>query len=231
MSSSAEKTKARYQGEQGRQYHFAKRSVPEEAVAWIARHRAEKLAAWVKETDAVFEYGAGPGWNLAALPCARRAGCDVADFLEPFARSRGIEFFPAAGAADAGGFDAVICHHTLEHVPSPPEALAEMRRLLRPGGRLLLFVPYEKERKFRSYRRDEPNHHLYSWNAQTLGALAEENGFEVIHAGLGDFGQERFSARWAARLKLGEPGFRLLRFVANRLKHELEVRVIARKAA
>lgn len=33
-------------------------------------------------------------------------------------------------------FDAVIANHMLYHVPDRPKALAEMRRVLRPGGRL-----------------------------------------------------------------------------------------------
>ncbi|MBN1814265.1 MAG: class I SAM-dependent methyltransferase [Anaerolineae bacterium] len=35
-----------------------------------------------------------------------------------------------------GGFDAVIANHMLYHVPDRAKALAEMRRVLRPGGRL-----------------------------------------------------------------------------------------------
>src|SRR5438093_720553 len=35
-----------------------------------------------------------------------------------------------------GHFDAVIANHMLYHVPDRPRALAEIRRVLRPGGRL-----------------------------------------------------------------------------------------------
>jgi ubiquinone/menaquinone biosynthesis C-methylase UbiE len=35
-----------------------------------------------------------------------------------------------------GAFDAVIANHMLYHVPDRPKALAEVRRVLRPGGRL-----------------------------------------------------------------------------------------------
>lgn len=34
-----------------------------------------------------------------------------------------------------GSFDAVIANHMLYHVPDRPRALAEVRRVLRPGGR------------------------------------------------------------------------------------------------
>lgn len=38
--------------------------------------------------------------------------------------------------------DTVLCTETLEHVLDPPTFLAEARRSLRPGGRLILTVPF-----------------------------------------------------------------------------------------
>jgi SAM-dependent methyltransferase len=37
--------------------------------------------------------------------------------------------------------DAIICSSVLEHVYDPLRAMEEMRRILKPGGRILLFVP------------------------------------------------------------------------------------------
>jgi SAM-dependent methyltransferase len=44
-----------------------------------------------------------------------------------------------------GSFDACVNIVTLEHVREPAAALAEMARVLKPGGRLLLIVPHEWE--------------------------------------------------------------------------------------
>lgn len=41
-----------------------------------------------------------------------------------------------------GAFDAVICSEVLEHLPDYHAALAEMCRVLRPGGRLCITVPH-----------------------------------------------------------------------------------------
>ena len=41
-----------------------------------------------------------------------------------------------------GSVDHVLCTETLEHVPDPPSFLAEAARTLRPGGRLILTVPF-----------------------------------------------------------------------------------------
>lgn len=43
---------------------------------------------------------------------------------------------------DDASFDAVLCNQVLEHVFNPQEFLAEIRRVLKPGGRLLLTVPF-----------------------------------------------------------------------------------------
>lgn len=38
-------------------------------------------------------------------------------------------------------YDVVVCTQVLEHVPNPFRAAAELHRILKPGGRLLLTVP------------------------------------------------------------------------------------------
>jgi 2-polyprenyl-3-methyl-5-hydroxy-6-metoxy-1,4-benzoquinol methylase len=40
-------------------------------------------------------------------------------------------------------FDVILCNQVLEHVPDCPAALRELRRVLRPGGLLLIGVPNE----------------------------------------------------------------------------------------
>ena len=47
----------------------------------------------------------------------------------------------AAPFAD-GSFDLVICSHVLEHIPDDRKAMSEILRVLKPGGRALLLVPF-----------------------------------------------------------------------------------------
>ena len=218
-----------YQGDAGRRYQQLKRGIPDSALPWIARLRGEKLAPSVRPGDVVLEYGVGLGWNLAALQCRRKIGFDVADFLEPSVRALGIEYIADTKQIADATADVVLCHHTLEHVPDPAAALAEMRRLLAPGGKLLLFVPLECGRKYNRFDPKEPNHHLYSWNTQTLGNLVREIGFDIAEARTGEFGYSRFAAVWAAKLRLGESGFRCLRRLLHLIKPSREVRIIASK--
>jgi SAM-dependent methyltransferase len=218
-----------YRGEAGQRYHNEKRALPEAAFSWVARLRAAKLAPHIRQSDVALEYGVGAGWNMAGLQCERKIGYDVSDFLGTSLRDRGIEFLSETATLPDGAIDVVICHHALEHVLAPASALTEMRRLLRIGGKLLLFTPFEYEPRYERFDRNEPNHHLYSWNAQTLGNLVEECGFSASEAGTGQFGYARFAAVWAERLRIGERGFRILRRALHVLRPGLEVRVIALK--
>lgn len=42
-------------------------------------------------------------------------------------------------------FDSIICSHVLEHVPDDEAAMGEMHRVLKPGGTLLVLVPFRPE--------------------------------------------------------------------------------------
>jgi SAM-dependent methyltransferase len=218
-----------YVGDKGRQYHEDKRGIPETAFLWVARLRADKIARYVRETNVVFEFGVGSGWNLAELKCREKIGCDVSQFLAAKVRALGIEFVSDPKWVSEFSVDVAICHHVLEHVLHPPEVLYELRRKLCVNGKLLLFVPFEKEARYRRFEPAEPNHHLYSWNAQTLGNLVEESGFKVVEAGIGRFGYDRFAAAWAEKLRVGESGFRALRSLLHLVKPASEVRIVARK--
>lgn len=216
-----------YTGDAGRQYHEGKRGTPTVCFDWISRLRAGKFQSHIKSSDVVFEFGVGSGWNLASLQCARKIGCDVAEFLADDVRHRGIEFLPDSKILATASVDVVLCHHALEHVPDPFVTLAELKRLLKPGGKLLLFVPFEKERRYRTFNPTEPNHHLFSWNVQTLGNLVSDSGFNIQELDLGKFRFDRYAAVMAHRFHRGERTFRVLRRLGLLVAPEFEIRLIA----
>ena len=221
---------AAYVGAAGSVYHDGKRALPPATVPWVTRARARLFEPWITPADAVFEFGCGFGWNLAGLRCARRAGHDVATQLGPGVEAAGVEFVAATEALATGSFDVAISHHSLEHVPDPRAVLVELRRLLKPGGRLLLAVPFERERRYRRFDPAEPNHHLFSWNVQTLGNLVTVSGFALEQSGLRTYGYDRRAAVLALRLRVGESGFRILRRLLQILVPLHEVAMVARPA-
>ena len=219
----------RYVGEAGRAYHASRFAIPEAAYPWVSLARARKIAPHVRMESTVVEFGVGHGWNLAALRCRERIGFDVGAHVAPIVRQHGITFVERPEELRSGSADVLICHHVLEHVSAPTETLAELRRILSPAGHLLLFVPYETQRRFRRYTEAEPDHHLFSWTPQSLGNLVHDCGFSVESAGLGEYGYDRIAAVWACRLRLGEVGFRLLRRLALVVRPAREVRIVATK--
>ena len=74
---------------------------------------------------------------------------------------------------DSGSFDSILCNQVLEHVFDPDAFVAEMHRVLKPQGLLLLTVPFvwdEHEQPF-DYAR---------YSSFGLKALLERHGFAVI---------------------------------------------------
>jgi SAM-dependent methyltransferase len=229
MLQAMDRSTSLYQGASGQKYHDEKREVRPEALEWLLRFRARKLQPHVGPGDVVFEMGVGSGWNLGRLRCLRRMGCDVSEFLAPRLGALGIEFVRDMAAVPGGIADVAICHHALEHVLRPAEALGELGRILKPGGKLVLHVPWEKERRYAHYRRDEPNHHLYTWNAQNLGNLVASLDYGIESVAVRRYGYDRLAANLACRLRLGEAGFRSLRSMLVAVRPLSEVELIARR--
>ncbi len=91
--------------------------------------------------------------------------------------------FPFASAA----FDVIWCSEVLEHLFDPGVALCEMQRVLAPGGRLLVTVPYHgliKDVLIALFKWDEhfspTNPHIRFFTRKTLTQLAESAGFVEI---------------------------------------------------
>ena len=220
-----------YVGESGEAYHAGKRAVPPQALPWVIRVRATLFEDRIGPREDVLEFGCGYGWNLGGLRCRRRVGHDVAVQLRAEVEATGAEFVASTATLPDGAFDVVISHHSLEHVPNPSGVLTELRRLLKPGGRLLLTVPWERERRYGRYDPAEPNHHLFSWNPQTLGNLVAVAGFEELEVRTRRYGYDRRAALLAVRLRCGEPGFRGIRWALQRIIPLWEVVLEARRPA
>lgn len=69
-------------------------------------------------------------------------------------------------------FDGILCTEVVEHVPEPEQALREMARVLRPGGRLYLTVPM-------SWALHYVPHDYYRFTRYGLQYLLGKTGFRV----------------------------------------------------
>ncbi len=123
-----------------------------------ARYTLKETAdyyAWIvklldlRAGERLLDVGCGAGLLLAALgpEGARRAtGVDFSERALQLARKNVPGSAVCVAEAEhvplpAGRFDCLACLGSLEHFSDPGAALAEMVRLVRPDGRLLIVVP------------------------------------------------------------------------------------------
>jgi SAM-dependent methyltransferase len=169
-----------------------------------ARLRAKFLLAHVgavarelQRTPRVLDVGCGEGYFTAELAHrgAAAVGADVscealrrARELHPELELRALPSLGPWPLADAD-FDVVWAGETIEHVADTAAWLSELRRVLRPGGALLLSTPAHGRalvlalallpRRFDRHF-DPRGDHLRFYSARTLRALLEDFGFERI---------------------------------------------------
>jgi SAM-dependent methyltransferase len=115
---------------------------------WMARHRARLIQrhASVGPGDAVLEIGCDTGRLLRTIAAsgATVLGVDVNIAALPAC----APFDVRVGSAEAlpfpdACFDCVVASHVIEHVVDAEQMLREAARVLRPGGALVLWYPYE----------------------------------------------------------------------------------------
>jgi ubiquinone/menaquinone biosynthesis C-methylase UbiE len=86
-----------------------------------------------------------------------------------------------------GSFEVVWCSEVLEHLFDPAFALREMHRILRPGGRLLVTVPYHGRFKnvlIALFNWDEhfvpSTSHIRFYTKRSLGRIVSAAGLDSI---------------------------------------------------
>lgn len=119
----------------------------------VAQRRAVRDALALRPGERVLDLGCGPGYLAAEMaaevgPSGSVHGIDVSPSMLAIAagRARGEGRAPVHLAEGDvlgvplpdGAVDAAVCTQVYEYVADMPAALAEARRVLRPGGRLLV---------------------------------------------------------------------------------------------
>ena len=119
------------------------RMIERRRTSWIVR------LLEVGGDESVIEVGVGAGNVLERVPAARRFGLDLSMRLLGDARRRlgrragFIQGDAAALPIASRSIDRVICSEVLEHLPDPSAAVAEIARVVRQHGIVVLSVPNE----------------------------------------------------------------------------------------
>ena len=161
-----------------------------------------KIYEWVKS----FNVKRKVKLAIAGLPKGRLLdiGCGVGDFLlhikkqsweisgiEPSDDAKAIAFerlgfFPLSPSESSSlpdhFFDVITMWHVLEHVDDLKSQLSELKRLLKPGGRLIIALP--------NYKSFDSQHYKDKWAAWDVPRHLNHFNPEVIRSIVSSFGMD-----------------------------------------
>jgi len=132
-------------------YHFIKRKAIRDKVKLINSYQPLK--------GRILDIGAGTGDFLLE---AKNQNWDILgiepnDKAKGIAVGKGIKFGDTIEKLESNSFDVITMWHVLEHVPDVEHQVAELKRLLKPSGTIIIAVP-----NFKSY---DANHYKEFWAA------------------------------------------------------------------
>ncbi len=143
-----------------------------------AQLEARKISRYLPPVKRLVDFGCGNGAILAALPAEEKVGVDAIAENRSLVSQHSRAVASLHEISDAWA-DAVVSNHALEHTLDPLSELREIRRVLRPGSPLVIFVPADEWRANRAYDPNDRNHHLFTWTPLSLGHLLSEGGLSV----------------------------------------------------
>lgn len=157
--------------------------VTEEVHWW---HRAKRaivkrlIQAYAVKHPDILDVGCGTGKNMEEfMKVGRVAGIDVSPEAIAFCKKRGLKSVLIGDATHMpfapGKLDVVVALDVIEHVDEDG-AVGEMRRILKPGGILIVTVPAFS---WLWSQWDVVLHHRKRYTASSLQDVLTRNGFEI----------------------------------------------------
>ena len=198
----------------------------------------------------VLDVGCGAGGNLKTLQDQgwQPYGIEISGIAAAHARdttptqiyTETVESAPFA----PGTFDVVLMSHSLEHFPSPVDALRRIHRLLKDDGLLVIHVPNIRSLEFSLFGRWwfplDPPRHFYHFDRATLTATLAAAGFtpHVVRTAVSSvFWMASLDRVWKHRFQSEVPLRKLIdrliagptSFIAGRLGYGTELTIHAIK--
>ncbi len=124
----------------------------------------------------ILDFGSGGGFLLANIEAKEKIGIEINETARSQANEQGITTVASPDEIEDGWADLVISNHALEHVNDPLMEIRRLRKKIKPGGKIVLVVPYEKKNR---YKANDINFHLFTWSEMNLGNLFTLAGYEI----------------------------------------------------
>lgn len=140
-----------------------KRSLFEKAYQFVKnialKNKLGLIDSLQPQKGSLLDIGAGTGdfLNVANQSGWKTIGIEPSEKAKSIALKKGVSFVTDLSELENHSFDVITMWHVLEHVPNLEHQIAELKRLLKPTGTILIAVP-----NFRSY---DARHYGAFWAA------------------------------------------------------------------
>ena len=158
-------------------YHFIKRKAIRDKVKLINSYQPLK--------GKILDIGAGTGDFL--LGCKNQnwdiLGIEPNDKAKRIAVGKGVKFGDKIEKLESNSFDVITMWHVLEHVPDVEHQVAELKRLLKPSGTIIIAVPNFKSYDAKYYKEfwaayDVPRH-LWHFSKTAIEKLFDKQNMNL----------------------------------------------------
>ena len=137
---------------------------------WLAREN-EAFSASVPAGSLVLDAGAGDQPYRQLFPHCRYEAADFQKVDKPYAKSTYVCDLTSIPVED-DRFDAILFNQVMEHLPEPLPVLRELKRVLKPGGRMIGTAPL-------FYEEHEQPYDFYRYTQFAWKYLVETAGFQI----------------------------------------------------
>ena len=198
----------------------------------------------------VLDVGCGAGGNLKALQDQgwEPSGIEISEVAAAHARelvtgnihTGTLESAPFSPQS----FDLILMSHSLEHLPSPVDALRRVHRLLKDDGLVVVTVPNADSVEFKLFGRWwfplDPPRHFYHFDKRSLSGIFAQAGLQphrvrtsisaiYFMASVDRFWKHRFQKNVPFRKLIDRLIARLVSLIAGHLGYGTEITVYAVK--
>jgi ubiquinone/menaquinone biosynthesis C-methylase UbiE len=151
---------------------------------WMGRRQLLKQLIPRNPNQKILDIGCGTGETLSYIHTlynkSQLYGVDTSDVAINFAKKRGHKNIQKASALKlpftTGTFDVVLFLDVLEHIPTDEKALLEAKRVLIPGGVIIITAP---ALQFIWSRHDTMQDHVRRYTRRRIRYLSKRTGLSI----------------------------------------------------
>lgn len=140
--------------------------------------------AGLKKSNRILDVGCGSGRLVQKL---KELGFTDVTGMDPYLKSPksedGLKLIRSKLEEVEEQFDFIMCHHSFEHFECPHTAIKEFKRIMCPGGTLLIRIPNIESYSFKKFKSSwhgiHPPFHFFLPSRSGMQTLFSDSGFQI----------------------------------------------------